>query len=270
MAWIYLAESEDSHWHYKIGSDQLPIVKETNMRNLCFCSGCGTVHFLELLSGPTLPHSYLKCCPDQSISFTEDSHVRISALQEMELAWKESAADFSLKSSDYVAIFDPDSFSWKTSQLSLFGGLTEFYWNSLRSGMIRDGRLYQPQQLEPPTSEKGGGYLPTPMASMAGTNGKSWDEETQSWINGKPSLNMMASKNLWPTPTASEASRGDSPSSRRRNTPNLSCQVNMQNENHGGHLNPQWVEWLMGYPYEWTALEDWATQWFRSQRRKHS
>jgi hypothetical protein len=24
----------------------------------------------------------------------------------------------------------------------------------------------------------------------------------------------------------------------------------------GGKLNPQWVEWLMGYPIGWTDLED--------------
>jgi hypothetical protein len=24
----------------------------------------------------------------------------------------------------------------------------------------------------------------------------------------------------------------------------------------GGQMNPQWVEWLMGFPLEWTDLED--------------
>ena len=33
------------------------------------------------------------------------------------------------------------------------------------------------------------------------------------------------------------------------NTPTLPDQI-------GGQLNPTWVEWLMGYPAEWTALED--------------
>ena len=37
-----------------------------------------------------------------------------------------------------------------------------------------------------------------------------------------------------------------------------------------GQLNPTWVEWLMGYPSGWTALEDWAMQWFRPKRGKRS
>jgi DNA (cytosine-5)-methyltransferase 1 len=28
----------------------------------------------------------------------------------------------------------------------------------------------------------------------------------------------------------------------------------------GGQLNPQWVEWLMGFPPEWTALDASETQ----------
>jgi hypothetical protein len=38
----------------------------------------------------------------------------------------------------------------------------------------------------------------------------------------------------------------------------------------GGPENPEFREWLMGYPLEWTVLEDWAMQWFRSKRGKRS
>ena len=38
----------------------------------------------------------------------------------------------------------------------------------------------------------------------------------------------------------------------------------------GGKLNPTWVEWLMGYPKEYTVLKDWAMQWFRLNVKKHS
>lgn len=36
----------------------------------------------------------------------------------------------------------------------------------------------------------------------------------------------------------------------------------------GGKLNPTWVEWLMGWPLEWTVLDAQVTEWFRIRQRK--
>ena len=36
----------------------------------------------------------------------------------------------------------------------------------------------------------------------------------------------------------------------------------------GGKLNPEWVEWLMGWPIGWTALDAQATEWFRNKPRR--
>tara|TARA_R100000081_G_C4756569_1_gene137442 strand:+ start:311 stop:631 length:321 start_codon:yes stop_codon:yes gene_type:complete len=57
---------------------------------------------------------------------------------------------------------------------------------------------------------------------------------------------------MWPTPTANEDACG---------TPNGKMQKMLGNHpdvrNTGvGTLNPQWVEWLMGYPRSWTDLTD--------------
>lgn len=38
----------------------------------------------------------------------------------------------------------------------------------------------------------------------------------------------------------------------------------------GGQLNPTWVEWLMGWPLEWTALKPLATGKFLQWRQLHS
>ena len=62
------------------------------------------------------------------------------------------------------------------------------------------------------------------------------------------SLETMARRGLLPTPTVQDAENCGGPSQARRNTPPL-------NSIAGGPLNPQFVEWMMGFPLGWTALE---------------
>ena len=57
----------------------------------------------------------------------------------------------------------------------------------------------------------------------------------------------MFKDKMWPTPTAQDAKNNGGSSQHSRNTKPLNAEV-------GGSLNPQWVEWLMGYPIGWTDL----------------
>ncbi len=77
--------------------------------------------------------------------------------------------------------------------------------------------------------------------------------------SGDPKLSLAVL--LWATPTVkgNHNKKGLSPNS----GDGLSTQV-------GGALNPTWVEWLMGYPIEWTVCADWATPLFRKPRVKRS
>lgn len=66
-----------------------------------------------------------------------------------------------------------------------------------------------------------------------------------------------AARQMVPTPDASPHKhrlQGDSQQSR-----SLMAQA-------GGQLNPEWVEWLMGWPIGWTAFEPLGTAWSRWQR----
>ena len=71
---------------------------------------------------------------------------------------------------------------------------------------------------------------------------------------------------MWPTPVSSDRKSGaGSPewyASRQSMTRGLAL-----NETVGGSLNPTWVEWLMGFPLGWTALDASATPSSRKSRK---
>ncbi len=46
--------------------------------------------------------------------------------------------------------------------------------------------------------------------------------------------------------------------------------VGILEEENSGMLNPTWIEWLMGWPLKWTALEPLETDKFLSWHRQHT
>jgi hypothetical protein len=236
MAWIYLAELADLPSDSKSGSDRWHIASSTDIARAFSCHACKKTYFLPHQSGTTSEPLTFQCCVETWTSLRAGSPVKISALWDLNTAWKASEASFSLKSSDWCVSYDQASFSWKTSQLSLFGGLIEFSWSSLRSGMILAGRLFQPKKLEPLISEKGGSCLPTPTASDYGKN-----------VGRKTATNKTPREQYSLTILAS---RGELPGHPR------------------GPLNPEWIEQAMGYFTKWTEIKPWAIQWCQPKRKK--
>jgi hypothetical protein len=75
----------------------------------------------------------------------------------------------------------------------------------------------------------------------------------------------------WPTPTARDWK--DSGKAVVNSTRYLLPQAVAKSDKEkwvtgGGALNPTWVEWLMGYPAEYTDLEDWAILSSRKSQKK--
>ena len=270
MAWIYLAASEDSVWPYPNGLNPSPIVKATDTAMLCFCKGCESCSFGVLPSGTIFVLYDRPCCPDMAVSISSmgGSHARTSALQALEQAWRGSGRDWFERSIDLSVSFDRASSLWRMSLLSGLGeqALSSAKWPA--SGMTLDGMLFQRKRSELRTLDADGScLLPTPSASEYGSNqGGSLGRNGQKI---RPSLSTMAKKNLWPTPVATEGSKGGPGRKHGDGTPTLSRAVHLSSTQTGS-LNPTWVEWLMAYPLEWTALEDWATQWYRPKRVKRS
>jgi hypothetical protein len=58
-------------------------------------------------------------------------------------------------------------------------------------------------------------------------------------------------KKIFPTPACNDAKNCNPPSQRKENGRH-SDQLNVVG---GGSLNPEWVEWLMGFPLGWTDLQ---------------
>jgi hypothetical protein len=128
---------------------------------------------------------------------------------------------------------------------------------------------------------------PTPVSSDTGTRSKPYAQggtplsmavnmwptpTTQSNVQirgegaaagkAKRGTTLAGAVNRWPMPTCHDAKNNGGPSQQDRNSPPLNSVV-------GGPLNPPWVEWLMGWPIGWTALEALETDRFQQWRRLH-
>ena len=76
---------------------------------------------------------------------------------------------------------------------------------------------------------------------------QSWRSQRESGPE-RLSLEAMARRNAWPTPQARDWKGGNTPKPHGQHSPGLDVVV-------GGPLNPTWVEWLMGWPLNWSSLE---------------
>ena len=131
---------------------------------------------------------------------------------------------------------------------------------------------YQLQQSTRRTKDTGVGLWPTPR--VADTEGglvknveinkgsfSRVNKDGVRWgVKLKDAVNHMENK-MWPTPAAHEGRLGY----QRRDTGKKGTQKSLTTividsqggrEKTTGQLNPQWVEWLMGYPIGWTDLKD--------------
>jgi hypothetical protein len=249
MAWIFFQDTAELKTHFEDLSVPLPIAKLSEELSAFFCVECGRATLASRLYGTMCALCGKGTLLSQSTSSQVAFLARTSALLALEALWKESQESYSLKSSECLASFDHDSFSWRTSQLSLFGGLTEFSWSSLEWGTIVDGRLYQPQKLEPVTCERESGFLDTPTVSTA-------TYRTQ----GIPT----------PTATAYGRNRTNSKGAMIRLSLSGMALAGILPGHPKGSLNPEWTEQAMGLVIGATDLEPWATDGCRKQREKRS
>ncbi len=161
----------------------------------------------------------------------EDSPARTLARQTTEEPdWTESEADCGSSIRESFAFCDHDSSLLKTSQRSLFGGLTEYSAILPRAGLMRSGKLFQCKCWARRQSEKGFSLWPTPQAS---------DAKRMQFSREAHLKQQARNKRL---------GFGTGPAG-------LNVVVHCQIE-FGGVPTANFVEWLMGFPINWTAIED--------------
>jgi hypothetical protein len=90
--------------------------------------------------------------------------------------------------------------------------------------------------------------FPTPRASDGEKGTRSAEGSLKELARGH-GMDLGSSVRVFPTPTCNDAKNSNPPSQRTENGRH-SDQLNVVA---GGSLNPDWVEWLMGFPIGWTA-----------------
>ena len=169
--------------------------------------------------------------------------------------------------------------------------------------IVLNGELFPQPMLVPFTVENESGFsLPTPCATDAGSGRFNTSVGSD---NKRPTLAMMAKRNLWPTPTTQDnvqirgkgaaanaptrgatlagavkmfptatatASKGWSKNHNRANSDDrLDYTIEREAHQSGvtGRLNPEFCEWLMGWPIGHTDLKPSATGRFQEWWQQH-
>jgi hypothetical protein len=98
----------------------------------------------------------------------------------------------------------------------------------------------------PRTDETAAGLWPTAVADDTGLRKKKYSQ-------GGTALSLAVQKpEMWPTPTANDF-KGSGRNEAMRDRLDYAVEK-PDGKRVSGSLNPQWVEWLMGYPVGYTDL----------------
>ena len=177
-------------------------------------------------------------------------------------------------------------------------------------GMMQGGECWELGTLVRPISVTECGSWPTPSANKTTSSGKLVTADGAPWTGagkphsattGKPVQTALLDKVLhWPTPTrrdwkganavADPELRGGTKTRQKWATPqardwkgpqgraykNVSHDLPSQvkpKPSSKGQLNPDWVEWLMGWPINWTRLKDFDNilfdVWYETSEKTH-
>lgn len=287
MAWLYVPALEASNLDLNpelMATEPYVTSRAKPLRSLSLSRKYKKEQYMKRLSGLTLKPSTANLGVLKWISSQEDSHA--SPIQVLgTYLEKKTQETYGRTFKESLARFDPDSYSWRTYQTSIIQLPPQSLETWPKWGMTRRGVLYALQTLAHPIGERDGSSWPTPTASEA--------EKAGLFNKGQMGNSLVAKAKrgeLFPTPTASDGVRTNftygagnltlkghvmtypTPTAREPNDVGLNLDrgrysndtltrkvSNQEGLKNGGRLNPEWVEWLMGWPIGWTDSEDAVT-----------
>lgn len=188
--------------------------------------------------------------------FLAGSRARTSAQPEKVTALMGREVGSGRKWLGLLARYDPDSRSWRTPQCSLLEDWAESLATWPRWGSMRNGESWERMTAVLPTSESESGLWPTP--TVCGNYNRPGASATSG-------MGLASAVKLWPTVCARDFRYPGK--SRMERTGGKQGEVLPQAV--GGPLNPDWTEWLMGWPIGQTDLKPLETGKFHEWRQQH-
>ena len=249
MSYTYLLEEGEASLAESFSDIPAFVLSRSNVSSGPYCSNVsGTESCQDSQSGMMCEHLTAPHGGASLTSCAADSHVRTLAQptpRPLELTAPE--VDCVPKWPGSLARFDPVTRSWKTRQCLLFEDSTECLETLPRWGMTVRGECFPLPTLEHDTSAKDFGYWPTPTKA--------------SILNFNPAKDRVTDSNRIMRPTGKDFAM--TLTTWATMNPSIHCQL-------GGKLNPDWQDWLMGWPIKWTDLQPLAMDKFQSWLRVHS
>lgn len=268
----------------------------------CCLPASATESLIGALFGTTCEPSTEHRGTDTSMSSAVDSLARTYPSPGVVPASMANAPGSGAKWRGSLAKFDPNTLTLRTAQCSLFEDLTECSPTLPRSGLMWRGECYPLPTSAPRICGKefgsSGGMWTTPSASDAQRGGtitenmtgtslaqqintpSRWptpttqdnDQIAGEYRNPKSGTTLGGAVRMFPTATAT-AHKGWSKNHNRAMTDDrLDYTIEREANESGspGRLNPEFVEWLMGWPIGHTGLEPVEMDRWHEWLRNHS
>jgi hypothetical protein len=216
-------------------------------------------------------------------SFREAFLAKTFQQPEEEQALPENVRDSGVRWHELSVKYDQDLSSWRTHRCLFQEVLEESSLTLPRWGLMRNGELSERTTPEHLTSETESGCWPTPSAN----NYEQTDVEKllerrerikSQGINGNgfgltlANAVLIEERKTWATPRTSDfKSCGPvgSKSHHHMTEKQYLCAQVKEEDQPTGHLNPDWTEWLMGWPIGWTDSKQLETDKFQQWWNSH-